>query len=410
VGEFGYGYGLSSWVLNGVPYYLFAAGFALFLSNKARTMQVSTIPEQLGQTYGAKAGYIGALYTSVLASPAPYLLMIGILMEVVTGWSLWTCLLVSVGASMIYMLHGGFVADRQTDVWFALLMFFGFGMMAFFIWKNIGSPAYVLGQLPASHVSWHGGNSPQFMAIWFLIASWTLVDPGFYQRCYAAKNEMVAKKGILWSILCWFIFDMLTLYAALSARVALPDMAEPVMAFPLLAEHVLPPVAKGLFFVSMLATILSTLNSQFFISATSLGRDFLYTMLRPTRLTEKQWIQASMLLAGVASLWMCLRIPSVLQFWYTLGTLMIPGLLLPLLSTFWTQTRIPVFWLLTSMLLGSGVSLVCLLIGWSDTLGAYDQYPFGVEPMFPGFVVSLVLFLIGKWQLCQNRQKSDFHS
>ena len=33
------------------------------------------------------------------------------------------------------------------------------------------------------------------------------------------------------------------------------------MAYPLLAELALPPVAKGLFYVGMLATIMSTLNT-----------------------------------------------------------------------------------------------------------------------------------------------------
>src|SRR5512135_2768822 len=36
VGEFSYRYGISNWIVFGVPYYVFALVFALFLANKIR--------------------------------------------------------------------------------------------------------------------------------------------------------------------------------------------------------------------------------------------------------------------------------------------------------------------------------------------------------------------------------------
>src|SRR6185369_10819216 len=75
------------------------------------------------------------------------------------------------------------------------------------------------------------------------------------------------------SIIFWFLFDLLTASAGLYARAALPNLADPVMAYPMLAEAVLPSIAKGLFYVGMLATIMSTLNTLAFVSAQTLGRD-----------------------------------------------------------------------------------------------------------------------------------------
>jgi SSS family solute:Na+ symporter len=51
--------------------------------------------------------------------------------------------------------------------------------------------------LPPLHVKWHGGNSFQFIVMWFFIALWTFIEPTFYQRCYAAESESVARNGIL---------------------------------------------------------------------------------------------------------------------------------------------------------------------------------------------------------------------
>jgi len=43
--------------------------------------------------------------------------------------------------------------------------------------------------LPASHFTWHGGNPPQAILVWYFIALSTLVDPGFWQRAYAARDR-----------------------------------------------------------------------------------------------------------------------------------------------------------------------------------------------------------------------------
>ena len=148
-------------------------------------------------------------------------------------------------ATTVYLLAGGFRSDVQTDVLEFILMFLGFGIIIPFACQ----PVRRMGVSPAapsrSHLTWHGGNSLQFVVVWFFIALWTLVDPSFHQRCYAAKSGAVAQRGILWSILFWIVFDAMTATAGLYARAILPDARQPVMAYPLLAEAILPSAAKG---------------------------------------------------------------------------------------------------------------------------------------------------------------------
>ncbi len=113
----------------------------------------------------------------------------------------------------------------------------------------------------------------EYITVWFFIALWTLVDPAFHQRCYAAKDGKTAKRGILVSILFWFVFDFMTTTAGLYARAALPASSQPMYSYPLLAEVTLPAVAKGMFYIGMLATIMSTLSSLTLISAITIGKD-----------------------------------------------------------------------------------------------------------------------------------------
>jgi SSS family solute:Na+ symporter len=262
---------------------------------------------------------------------------------------------------------------------------------------KFGGVEFLQQHVPPTHLTWNGGNSIQFVLVWFFIALWTLVDPAFHQRCYAARSGEVAQRGILFSIIFWFLFDAMTATAGLYARAAIPNLEQPVMAYPLLAELTLPPVAKGLFCVGMLATIMSTLNTLSLISATTLGRDIVWRAGGKTRAwqNEKTSIRWGLMVTAVLSLLLALFIPSVIKLWYTIGTVIIPGLLLPLVTGYFEKWKAPGRYAFASMLLGWLTSLVWLLIGWTQQLGVSEYYPFGIEPMYPGLAVSVLVWWVG---------------
>jgi SSS family solute:Na+ symporter len=229
--------------------------------------------------------------------------------------------------------------------------------------------------------------------VWFFIALWTLVDPAFHQRCYAAKSGEVAQKGILVSIGFWLLFDAMTATAGLYARAALPGLPDPVMAYPMLAEAVLPPIAKGLFYAGMLATIMSTLNTLAFVSAQTLGRD-LWQRWRSPSVPSLRYTKISLIVSFLVSIAIALLIPSVIKIWYTIGTIVIPGLLVPLMAGYFDRANMKGDWAFVSMLLGWGTSVTWLILGYTG--GAMGTYPLGVEPMYPGLVVSIAVWAIGR--------------
>jgi solute:Na+ symporter, SSS family len=409
VGEFSYRYGISNWLIQGVPYYIFAIVFAFLLAKRVRATNMATIPDKLEQSYGRPTALLGAFLTFLLMTPAPYVLMLGVLLELVTGWNILICIILGTLATTVYLFAGGFRADVHTDILEFFLMFIGFAIILPFAVMKYGGVSYIAANVPAQHLTWDGGNSTQFVLVWFFIALWTLVDPAFHQRCYAAASGDVARKGILWSVIFWIVFDMMTATAGLYARAALPGMLQPVMAYPLLAEAILPPVAKGLFFVGLLATIMSTLNTLAFVSATTLGRDIFLRMRRgslvsaveQTTGTQKEEsetasVRVGLLVTGILAVVLAVTIPSVIKLWYTIGTVIVPGLLIPLVTAYFDRTRIGPRWAWACMLFGWLTSLVWLLAGWSGGLGASDLYPLGIEPMYPGLTVSAVVWGVGK--------------
>lgn len=396
VGEFSYLYGISNWVVQGVPYYLFAIVFALFLAKRIRSSNLLTIPDKLHQAYDVKTAALGSFLTFILMTPAPYMLMIAVLLQMIFGWSLLLSLLVGTIATTAYLFAGGFRSDVNTDVFEFVLMFIGFGVIIPFAYAKFGGFEFIQQNVPPLHLTWNGGNSIQFVLVWFFIALWTLVDPAFHQRCYAAKSGEVAQKGILISIIFWFLFDAMTATAGLYARAALPNLAQPVMAFPLLAEATLPPIAKGMFYIGMFATIMSTLNSLTFISATTLGRDIVWRVRREKHESNvTRYTQVGLMVTAILSVALSLLIPSVIKLWYTIGTIVIPGLLIPLVTSYFERWKVSARYAFATMLLGWLTSLSWLLMGWTKELGSSAFYSFGIEPMYPGLVVSIVVWSLG---------------
>jgi len=156
-----------------------------------------------------------------------------------------------------------------------ILMYAGFALILYFAVAKFGGFAFLKQNLPATHLVWHGGNSPLFIFVWYFIAMSTLIDPTFYQRCFAAKDERTARNGILISVLCWALFDFMTTATGLYARAILPELSNAVESYPRLALEVLPRGARGIFYVALFAIIMSTVDGFAFTSAVTLGKDIL---------------------------------------------------------------------------------------------------------------------------------------
>ncbi|MHB8931073.1 MAG: sodium:solute symporter family protein, partial [Melioribacteraceae bacterium] len=206
VGEFTYRYGLLSWFTQGLPYYIFALIFALFFAKKIRIASLFTIPDKLEQVYGRKVGLVSAALIFILVSPAPYLLMTANLLSLIFNIKLLPALIISLFVSGIYLLKGGYKSDLYTDVFQFFVMFIGFFLIVIISYSNVGNYQYLKETLPHSYLQLTSNVSPIYVIVWFLIALWTFADPGFHQRCYAAKNGNVAKWGIIISVFFMILF------------------------------------------------------------------------------------------------------------------------------------------------------------------------------------------------------------
>ncbi len=283
IGEYTWRHGVSNWLVFGVPYYVGAFLFAMLFARRARESRLFTIPDLLAERSGRAPALLGALLVFLTSIPAAYVLMLGTLFAAMTGAPLIPCVLVAGALSLFYVDRGGLRTVVLTDQVQFVLMYLGFGMLFAFLVFGYGARPLEPGVLPPTHFTWHGGNPPQAIWVWYFIALSALVDPGFWQRAYAARSPEVAREGVLWSIAFWIVFDLMTTTAGLYARALLPDLADPVQAFPQLGRLVLPPLALGVFYLGMIATVMSTIDSYGFIAASTVGRDVVWRLRRRSR-------------------------------------------------------------------------------------------------------------------------------
>ena len=393
IGEFTWLYGILNWVTQALPYYLFAVIFALVLAPRIQRSKQYTIPDLLYSHFGKKTGFIGSILVFILVTPAPYLLMLMFFLSNVLGIPLVFGYLIAIVFSVLYVYFGGFQSVVKTDILQFVLMFVGFFILIIMLLSHYGGLDFLQQKLPTNHLTFTGGMGYQYVLVWFFIALWTFVDPGFYQRCYAAESPKVARNGVLLAVGFWVLFDLMTTTAGLYARVLVSDV-NPVMAFPMLGAKVLPPVYLGLFIVGLLATVMSTLDSTVFLSAVTFGRDLLWRIRRKSNLTK--YTKIGMVISILFSTILVILLPSVVRMWYTIGSVVIPALILPVMITFMKIRKyFNDLTMMSAIFLSFIASIVWFVIG--ANLGTLDmpEYIFNLQPFYVGLGVSSLIILGG---------------
>jgi solute:Na+ symporter, SSS family len=393
VGEFSYKYGLLSWFTQGLPYYIFAFLFAIFFSEKVRKASLFTIPEKFELMYGRTTSILSTVLVFLLVSPAPYLLMIGYLVSVIFNINIVWGLIITGLLTSTYLIKGGFKSDLYTNSFQFFVMFGGFIFIVLAAYFTLGGLPYLEKNLPPAHLTLTGGSSPLYLLVWFLIALWTFTDPGFHQRTNAAKDGKTAKWGIIISIGFWALFDFLTTSTGLYSRAALPNLANPVLSFPMLAEKILGPGLKGLFYAAMFATILATLNSFVFLSATTIGYDIIYKLKKVKDETKIiHYTRLGIIITTVFGICLAYFFNSVIEIWFTVGSICIPGLILLVIGAYYKKFEISGKWASIEIIASTLMALF-----WFILRRNFEGTPlYEIEPMIVGLIVAVVVHAAGK--------------
>jgi SSS family solute:Na+ symporter len=156
---------------------------------------------------------------------------------------------------------------------------------------------------------------------------------------------------------------------------------------------VLPPLAYGIFITGLLSTIMSTIDSLGLISAITFGRDIIWRIQTPANSDQKPWTNASnglvrkgLVVTALIALGLAFSIPSVVKLWYVLGSIIVPGLVLPFFLSF-SAKKLSGPDIVIMMVLPVLVSVI-----WTISGNILDSYPLNLEPFYPGILTSGLIY------------------
>lgn len=328
--------GVYNFITQGAFWYITYILFALFLVQRIRGFEAVTLPDLVSKMVGKRSGQVSAIFNVFNVIPITYAISIGLLIQALFGSSMELSIVLGVSLVLAYSFFGGFRAVVFSDLAQFFVMCSAVLFVLLFSLYTFGGISFLQSSLPSTHFEPLGKYSLATTLVWGFIALSTLVDPNFYQRCFAANSTRTARIGILCSTVIWFGFDICTTLGGMYARAVIPE-AESGTAYLTYAVQVLPDGFRGFLLAGVLATILSTLDSYLFVASTTLTHD-----LGPQRWKESVWAhRIGVLTIGIVAIVMSFAFEgNIRDIWKTLGSYSAACLLFPLLFAYWKPSRI----------------------------------------------------------------------
>lgn len=317
--------GIYNFVTQGFFWYIAYIIFAFFVINRIDGYNAVTLPDLIGKMFGPKSAKLSAIFNFFNVLPIAYTISLGLFGQLLFGGELWSNMLIGVFIVIGYSMMGGFRAVVYSDLIQFFVMCLGVLLILVISVDTFGGISFLQAKLPDNHFNVTGGYPIATTLVWGFIALSTLVDPNFYQRCFAAKSPRVAKKGILISTFIWFCFDICTTLGAMYARAVIPE-ADSTNAYLTYALQILPSGVRGFVLAGILATILSTLDSYLFLAGTTVSYDLVPEKHKGKPILHHIGVASVGLLSIVMAIMFEGNIKTV---WKTLGSYSAACLLLP---------------------------------------------------------------------------------
>jgi sodium/proline symporter len=306
-------------------------------------------------------------------------------------------LLLGAAIVVFYTLLGGFWAASITDTVQGMLMATAALALPIAAVIAVGGPSALIEGMQAVTVegwlSWFRGMPPA-AAIGLVLGLLGIGlgypgQPHVVNRFMAARDD-AALVGARRISMTWAVI----LYAGMivlgwAVRVLIPDLADREDAFMAGTEQVLPPIAAGIMIAAVLSAIMSTVDSQLLVAASTISHDLIGRAgERETPIDGERKVlrrsQRTVLLLSLGSVGVALLVDesifeSVLFAWTAMGAAFGPLLLVTVLIRRPRPT-----WVLAAMFAGFALSVI-----------AYAMKASGVVERVVPFVVALVLAWLG---------------
>lgn len=380
--------GIYNFVTQGVFWYISYIVFAFFILKRIDTDSPKTLAELIGNMFGPKSQKLSAVFNILNLVPVVYTISLSLLIQMILNTTLIEGSLIGMIIVLAYSLFGGFRAVVFSDIIQFFVMISAVILVAIYSFSTFGIAP--LNNLPSSYFSLTGNYSILETLSWGIIAVSTLVDPNFYQRAFAAKNKVVAKKGILISTCFWIVFDLSLTFGAMYARSINPE-ANSDYAYFQYAFDLLPHGLKGFFLAGIMATVLSTLDSYLFLCGSTFSVDLFKS-------TKKRYYYFGILLISTLSIILASAFDgNIKSVWKALGSISSSALLIPVMFGIFYPKKIK-----DNQFIMTSLSAAIVTIFWR--LSGF-KYQYNLDELYVGCSASILFlsfFAISNKKLVSN--------
>jgi len=330
-------FGYTGWSLG---IYIFAA-FAL--SRKLREANFTSLPEILDRYYGRGAATFGALASIFYSVPALSLFALGRITEVVFGIDARLGALLLGSVALLYTLWGGLWAVAITDTIQFVLMCVTLAIAIPILMSELGGFDAVALIAPEGYFAPFGGIPFWLMIAYAATGISILVDPGYYQRIFAARSPKQARNAMLISVAIWMAYDWLVTAGGMLARAGVASGAIPADihsndALLMAVTMALPVGLTGLFLAGVLATAMSTVDSYSLVSGSNIIFD-IYRPLRNPNASDAQLVRLTkygIVFSWILGFGMAFLFERLMALWVFMATMLTSTVLVPIfLALYW---------------------------------------------------------------------------
>lgn len=228
---------------------------------------------------------------------------IGLFVTAASGISFETAVIGCGVVVTLYTVIGGFWAVIVTDVVQFVILFIATLILVPLSYQAAGGLENMRALIP-ENMTWTNGEKGM---PWFLVAYYVLIiirysgNWTFIQRFYSAKSEEDGQKLGLFSALLFFIFPVIFLFPPIAARVIIPDLDNPEMAYVSLCLKLLPEGIMGLMMAAMFSATMSVLSAEYNVTASVLTRDIYQRVFRPNASGKEALLVGRLMTLGVGT-------------------------------------------------------------------------------------------------------------
>ncbi len=398
-GEYGFIHGLSG------AWYGISCGIGLLLlafltAGKFRKLSLYTIPDYLEHRYGGKTlrilGSLLSLVAIVGIIAAQVLSARGAL--AILGFEGNTAAVIATIIFIIYTALGGLWAATITDFIQVIIAGVGVVVAASLVLTDTGGLSGLQEMIVATRESVDPGYFNLFgmagrSVLWLLLPTvmYTLIGQDFYQRLFASKDDITAKKASIVGGIFLIIISLFPAIAGMGAKAYFPELTDGGLAIPRIIQEIFPVGVGAIVLAALLAAIMSTADSLLTAGTSHIVKDFWIEVFHSDEGKDKKdMLKLSRIFTvvlGVGALIIALSVPTIISALIYSYTMYTAGVFIPVIGgVLWKRaTRQGA---LSALIIGALVAIIGILSGM-DIAGIPVEVYSGLVSLLVFVVVSL---------------------